>query len=140
MLRTRELHALLQDVVDAPGECAVDGALLLTEKGSVIATAGFVSVPSKVVSALSANLWSHLDAVASRNGHFGELQTTIVDAAAGVLVLASLFDDGSHFVCLFSADRAAPGFLLARLKALRDSLSEACHLCLAAPSTVPEQS
>ena len=40
MLRTRELHALLQDVVDAPGECAVDGALLLTEKGSVIATAG----------------------------------------------------------------------------------------------------
>lgn len=65
MIRARELYSLLDQVVDRE---TVDGAIILTNKGSILTTAGFDE--PKVVAAITANIWQHLSCA-------GDLQTAV---------------------------------------------------------------
>ncbi|KAJ8600077.1 hypothetical protein CTAYLR_001892 [Chrysophaeum taylorii] len=110
MIRGRELYGIIEQAVDRE---EVDGAIVVTTKGSILTTAGFEE--PKVVSAISANIWSHFRVV----GDLGDLETVVFDAEQGVLAVGGLPE---YLVGLYSKKRAQPGLLLARLEALRSQL------------------
>lgn len=98
---------MMEKIVD--GE-TIDGAMVLTEKGSILTAWGFDDLSPKVVSAISANIWSHFE-------YLGKLQTLLFEAEKGLLALANL-SESACFVALYTR-RKDHGRLLQRLDETR---------------------
>ncbi|KAJ1444441.1 hypothetical protein M885DRAFT_552941, partial [Pelagophyceae sp. CCMP2097] len=120
MIVIKELQKLLaSDVGDG-----VDGAMLLNARGDILAAAGYDGCAPEVISAITAAVWPQFASAAPANEGLGDLHTMVFDMERGQLAFAGLFD-ATHFVCLFSQKRSAPGWLLGRLRALTACLAVA---------------
>lgn len=86
---------------------AIDGAMVLTDKGCIMTSWGFDSLSPKVVSAICANVWSHFQ-------HVGKLQTLLFQAEQGHLAVANLLNTDC-FVALYTRQTKDPAWLLQRL-------------------------
>ena len=71
MIRSKELHSELREVV-ADG---VGGAMLISSKGAILASAGFEHFEPKIVSAISAHVWAHVALVPTKYPQVGDLRT-----------------------------------------------------------------
>ena len=54
MIRSKELHVMLREVVADGG----GGAMLISCKGAILASAGFDQAEPKIVSAIAAHVWA----------------------------------------------------------------------------------
>eukprot|EP00631_Chrysoreinhardia_giraudii_P006475 CAMPEP_0197416024 /NCGR_PEP_ID=MMETSP1170-20131217/2428_1 /TAXON_ID=54406 /ORGANISM="Sarcinochrysis sp, Strain CCMP770" /LENGTH=145 /DNA_ID=CAMNT_0042942889 /DNA_START=42 /DNA_END=479 /DNA_ORIENTATION=+ len=115
MIQGRELHGLMEQTVDRE---VIDGAMVLTTKGSILTTAGFENVEAKVISAISANIWSHFLYLPTKNREMGDLRTLVFRAEYGVVGVAEVGPE--YIVGLYSRRQAAD--FVARLAALRTQL------------------
>jgi len=117
MLPLKELHEVMAGFVDGD----VDGAMVMTLKGSVLMSAGFETVDPKVTGAISANIWNYFGDATTPD--LGNLQTLVFDCDDGLLALATVCATAC-FACVYSAKRSDPSALMTRLAALKTRLAE----------------
>merc|ERR1719482_506902 len=128
MIRSKELHVMLREVV-------ADGG-----GGAILASAGFDQAEPKIVSAIAAHVWAHVALVPTKYPQVGDLRTMLFDVEGGTLVLGELLE-ASHFVCLYSKKEYGEPLsdLFARLAALQQKLAEMCGDALSGrPDDSPE--
>mmetsp|Transcript_26710 Transcript_26710/g.86524 ORF Transcript_26710/g.86524 Transcript_26710/m.86524 type:complete len:158 (+) Transcript_26710:118-591(+) len=136
MIRSKELHVMLREVVADGG----GGAMLISCKGAILASAGFDQAEPKIVSAIAAHVWAHVALVPTKYPQVGDLRTMLFDVEGGTLVLGELLE-ASHFVCLYSKKEYGEPLsdLFARLAALQQKLAEMCGDALSGrPDDSPE--
>ena len=113
MIRSKELHVMLREVVADGG----GGAMLISCKGAILASAGFDQAEPKIVSAIAAHVWAHVALVPTKYPQVGALRTMarrprrrpppplfrnarappqLFDVEGGTLVLGELLE-ASHF-------------------------------------------
>ena len=101
MIRSKDLHVLLREVVEHHS----GGAMLISNKGAILASAGFEQQEPKVVSAISAHIWAHVALVPTQYPAVGDLRTLARPPASGSFVelrprhsrtVAALFRRGRH--------------------------------------------
>ena len=113
MIRSKELHVMLREVVADGG----GGAMLISCKGAILASAGFDQAEPKIVSAIAAHVWAHVALVPTKYPQVGDLRTMarrprrrpppplfrnarappqLFDVEGGTLVLGELLE-ASHF-------------------------------------------
>ena len=71
MIRSKELHVMLREVVADGG----GGAMLISCKGAILASAGFDQAEPKIVSAIAAHVWAHVALVPTKYPQVGDLRT-----------------------------------------------------------------